>query len=70
MNKEFLVTTSHQLALIASLLFVHTTCPYYWLNGLVRFLDWRCHSFIDVMNAEKLTKPDHLEEVKIVTSFP
>ena len=36
---------------------------------LVRSLDWRYHGFIDAMDAEKLTKLDHLEEVKVVTRF-
>ena len=41
-NEEFLVSASHQLALITSLPFVHTARRYYRLNGLVRPLDfWR-----------------------------
>jgi hypothetical protein len=39
MNEEFLVSASHQLALITSLPFVHTARRYYRLNGLVRPLD-------------------------------
>ena len=35
-NEEFLVSASHQLALITSLPFVHTARRYYRLNGLVR----------------------------------
>jgi hypothetical protein len=35
-NEEFLVSMSHQLTLITSLPFVHTTHCYYQLNGLVR----------------------------------
>jgi hypothetical protein len=35
-NEEFLVSVSHQLALITSLPFVHTARRYYRLNGLVR----------------------------------
>ena len=70
MNEEFLVSASHQLALITSLPFVHTACCYYRLNGLVRSSDWRYHGFIDAMDAEKLTRLDHLEEVKVVTRFP
>ena len=70
MNEEFPVSASHQLALITSLPFVHTTCCYYRLNGLVRSSDWRYHGFIDAMDAEKLTRLDHLEEVKVVTRFP
>ena len=41
MNEEFLVSASHQLALITSLPFVHTARRYYRLNGLVRPPDWR-----------------------------
>ena len=40
-NEEFLVSASHQLALITSLPFVHTARRYYRLNGLVRPRDWR-----------------------------
>ena len=39
-NEEFLVSASHQLALITSLPFVHTARRYYRLNGLVRRSDW------------------------------
>ncbi|EIW67484.1 hypothetical protein TREMEDRAFT_33261, partial [Tremella mesenterica DSM 1558] len=41
LNEEYLVSVSHQLALITSLPFVHTACRYYRLNGLVRPPDWR-----------------------------
>ena len=40
-NEEFLVSVSHQLALITSLPFVHTARRYYRLNGLVRPPDRR-----------------------------
>ena len=40
LNEEFLVSASHQLALITSLPFVHTARRYYRLNGLVRSPDW------------------------------
>jgi hypothetical protein len=40
-NEEYLVSASHQLALITSLPFVHTARRYYRLNGLVRSLDRR-----------------------------
>ena len=43
-NEEFLVSVSHQLALITSLPFVHTARRYYRLNGLVRPLDWHGES--------------------------
>ena len=39
-NEEYLVSVSHQLALITSLPFVHTARRYYRLNGLVRSPDW------------------------------
>lgn len=39
-NEEFLVSASHQLALITSLPFVHTARRYYRLNGSVRLPDW------------------------------
>lgn len=39
-NEEFLVSVSHQLALITSLPFVHTARRYYRLNGLVNPSDW------------------------------
>ena len=39
-NEEFLVSASHQLALITSLPFVHTARRYYRLNGSVRPWDW------------------------------
>ena len=35
-NEEFLVSVSHQLALLTSLPFLHTARRYYRLNGLVR----------------------------------
>ena len=38
-NEEFLVSVSHQLALITSLPFVHTARRYYRLNVLVSFTD-------------------------------
>ena len=44
-NEEFLVSASHQLALITSLPFVHTARRYYRLNGLVRPWDARSCRF-------------------------
>ena len=70
MNEEFLVSASHQLALITSLPFVHTARRYYRLNGLVRSSDWLYRGFAAKADAEKLIKLDHLEEVKVVTRFP
>ena len=40
-NEEFLVSVSHQLALITSLPFVHTACRYYRLNDLVSLWEGR-----------------------------
>ena len=45
-NEEFLVSASHQLALITSLPFVHTARRYYRLNVLVRYLDWAFGGFV------------------------
>src|SRR5215207_343819 len=63
-NEEFLVSASHQLALITSLPFVHTARRYYRLNGLVRPPDW---GIALVRCSEKLVKLGHLEEVQVVT---
>jgi hypothetical protein len=68
-NEEFLVSASHQLALITSLPFVHTARRYYRLNGLVRPSDWLLQLARAVV-IEKLVKLGHLEEVKVVTRFP
>ena len=69
-NEEFLVSASHQLALITSLPFVHTARRYYRLNGLVRLSDWPREVGNDHLRAGKLFKLGHLEEVKVVTRFP
>ena len=71
MNEEFPVSASHKLALITSLPFVHTARRYYRLNDLVRSSDW-CAAMLDGITdvAGKMTKLDHLEEVKVVTRFP
>ena len=66
-NEEFLVSVSHQLALITSLPFVHTARRYYRLNGLVRPPDSQFALFHGERGAEKLVKLGHLEEVKVVT---
>ena len=71
LEREFLVSASHQLALITSLPFVHTARRYYRLTGLARTLDgalvvgngWQGFS-------EKLFQLGPLEEVKVVTRFP
>ena len=49
LNEEFLVSASHQLALITSLPFVHTARRYYRLNGLVRSSDWHRRGLTEVM---------------------
>ena len=69
-NEEFLVSASHQLALITSLPFVHTARRYYRLNGLVRPSDWFIRRGQLLLETEKLVKLGHLEEVKVVTRFP
>ena len=70
-NEEFLVSASHQLALITSLPFVHTARRYYRLDGLVRLSDWTRHGGLPPRRrAEKTVKLDYLEEVKVVTRFP
>ena len=69
-NEEYLVSASHQLALITSLPFVHTARRYYRLNGLVRSLDWQLGAGHGTWQAEKLNELGHLEEVKVVTRFP
>ncbi len=69
-NEEFLVSVSHQLALITSLpLCTHrpSLLPIEWLSetsGLA--LGSRQRHPV----AEKLVKLGHLEEVKVVTRFP
>lgn len=70
MNEEFPVSASHKLALITSLPFVHTARRYYRLNDLVRSSDWYAAALHSADVAGKMTKLDHLEEVKVVTRFP
>ncbi len=65
-NEEFLVSASHQLALITSLPFVHTARRYYRLNGLVRCLDVQLGAATR-RAMRKFNKLGHLEEVKVVT---
>ena len=69
-NEEFLVSVSHQLALITSLPFVHTARRYYRLNVLVRSSDRSAQRLLSPHCAGKMTKLEHLEEVKVVTRFP
>ncbi|KAH3829367.1 hypothetical protein DPMN_131363 [Dreissena polymorpha] len=72
MNEEFLVSASHQLALITSLPFVHTRpslLPIAPVNELFGLDPWagfaagsRC--------AEKMRKLTGVEVVKVVTRYP
>src|ERR1700712_6034676 len=65
-NEEFLVSASHQLALITSLPFVHTARRYYRLNVLVRPPDRFQHYWQrNALGFEKLVKLGRLEEVKV-----
>src|SRR6185437_12375638 len=68
-NEEFLVSASHQLALITSLPFVHTARRCYRLNALVRFEEGHSEgsNFPNDPNQHKLA---HLEEAKVVTRSP
>ena len=68
LNEEFLVSASHQLALITSLPFVHTARRSYRLNGQVKSSDWRLVRSSD--GSKKLSKPYYLEEGEVVTRFP
>ena len=68
-NEEFLVSVSHQLALITSLPFVHTARRSYRLGVLVKCSDWPL-LVATLIGAEKIIKPSHLEEGEVVTRFP
>ena len=68
-NEEFLVSASHQLALITSLPFVHTARRTYRLNGPVRTRDCGLAPSLGP-DRENLSKPYHLEEGEVVTRFP
>ena len=68
-NEEFLVSASHQLALITSLPFVHTARRTYRLNGSVKSPDWSTQASRRTC-FEKLIKPHYLEEGEVVTRFP
>ena len=39
-------------------------------HTILRSSGWRYHGFIDTMYAEKLTKLDHLDEIKVGKRFP
>ena len=68
-NEEFLVSASHQLALITSLPFVHTARRSYRLNDPVKTVDREGCEFTHDFS-EKRFKPYHLEEGEVVTRFP
>ena len=67
-NEEFLVSASHQLALITSLPFVHTARRSYRLSDPVNTSDCNRCGFRTL--CKKLNKPYHLEEGEVVTRFP
>ena len=66
-NEEFLVSASHQLALITSLPFVHTARRSYRLDDPVNTSE--CPCVLGRLGA-KLSEPYHLEEGEVVTRFP
>ena len=66
-NEEFLVSASHQLALITSLPFVHTARRSYRLSDPVNYLD---RDAVVTLHHGKFCKPYHLEEGEVVTRFP
>ena len=68
-NEEFLVSTSHYLALIASLPFVHTARRSYRLSYPVNNLDI-CDALAFELRCHKACKPYYLEEGEVVTRFP
>ena len=68
-NEEFLVSTSHQLALITSLPFVHTARRSYRLSDPVNNSDQDSQEFAHA-NPGKSSEPYHLEEGEVVTRFP
>ena len=68
-NEEFLVSASHQLALITSLPFVHTARRSYRLSDPVNNSDWTLRWFSSVVSG-KSSEPYHLEEGEVVTRFP
>jgi hypothetical protein len=65
-NEEFLVSASHQLALIMSLLFVHTARRY---PGLNRFEKYRELYAGLVLRAVNWLDRDGLNRVKVVTRY-
>ena len=67
LNEEFLVSASHQLALITSLPFVHTARRSYRLDDPVKMLDLAALVRVQV---EKIFEPYYLEEGEVVTRYP
>ena len=67
LNEEFLVSASHQLALITSLPFVHTARRSYRLDDPVKMLDLTAPSRVRL---EKIFEPYYLEEGEVVTRYP
>lgn len=67
LNEEFLVSASHQLALITSLPFVHTARRSYRLDDPVKMLDLTALVRVRV---EKIFEPYYLEEGEVVTRYP
>jgi hypothetical protein len=70
LNEEFLVSASHQLALITSLPFVHTARRYYRFEWLSEAFGPAPEEWQHSSPAGKLVKLGHLEEVKVVTRSP
>ena len=68
-NEEFLVSASHQLALIMSLPFVHTARRSYRLSDPVNHSDCYSAQFTERCSG-KFREPYHLEEGEVVTRFP
>ena len=69
LNEEFLVSAFHQLALIASLPFVHTARRSYRLSGPANYLEINAVQSSAPLTS-KLREPYHLEEGEVVTRFP
>lgn len=67
LNEEFLVSASHQLALITSLPFVHTARRSYRLDDPVKMLDLTA---LVRVRLEKIFEPYYLEEGEVVTRYP
>ena len=67
LNKEFLVSASHYLALNKSLPFVHTARRSYRLDDPVKMLDLTALVRVRV---EKIFEPYYLEEGEVVTRYP